>query len=112
MPEILSQQKVAPLSKISSPLQNKTTKMLEKDSYYNSTKEDEEDENNENHSDTKHADNHSDVKFPPRWKHPTRMYDMEMKPAGNTVRLKCIPDGKCIRIKANIQCWLQFNINQ
>lgn len=103
MPEILSQQKIAPLNKTtSSPLQNKTTKVPEKDSYNNITKEDEEDENNENHSDGKHPDqNHSGDKFPPRWKHKSRMYEMDMKPAGNTIKLKCIADGKCI-IKANI----------
>lgn len=90
----MSHQKVASLSKIASPLKNNTMKPLDKDPYYINTKEDEEDENNENHSDAKHTDTRSGDKFPPRWKQPNRMFTIEMKPAGNSVKLKCIPDGK------------------
>ncbi|XP_026331015.1 fibroblast growth factor receptor homolog 1-like isoform X4 [Hyposmocoma kahamanoa] len=93
MSETLSHQKAASLSKMTPPLQNNTMKLLEKDPYYITTKEDEEDENNENHSDAKHTDNRTVDKFPPRWKNPSRMFVMEMKPAGNSVKLKCVPDG-------------------
>lgn len=95
MSETLSHQKAASLSKMTPALQNNTMKLLDKDPYYITTKEDEEDENNENHSDAKHADNRTLDKFPPRWKNPSRMFVMEMKPAGNSVKLKCVPDGKC-----------------
>lgn len=95
MPEPLSHQKIASLSKITSLLQNNTMKPLDKDPYYINPKEDEEDENNDNHSDAKHADNRSGAMFPPRWKNPTRMFTMEMKPAGSSVKLKCKAEGKC-----------------
>lgn len=95
MPEILSNQKVTSLSKTTPLLQNNTMKPLDKDPYYINTKEDEEDENNDNHSDAKHTYNRTSDRFPPRWKNPSRMYTMEMKPAGSSVKLKCNPEGKC-----------------
>lgn len=94
MPEILSHQKVASLTKFPPVSQNQTIKPLDRDPYYSTTKEDEEDENNENHSDAKQADNRSRDKFPPRWRHPSRMFIMDMKPAGNAVKLRCVPEGK------------------
>ncbi|XP_049693500.1 fibroblast growth factor receptor homolog 1 isoform X2 [Helicoverpa armigera] len=31
--------------------------------------------------------------FPPRFKHPTKLYKMDMKPAGNSIRLRCAAEG-------------------
>lgn len=101
MAETLSHQKVPSLSKITQPLQNNTMKLLDKDPYYITTKEDE-DENNENHSDAKQADNRSGDKFPPRWKNPSRMFKMEMKPAGSSIKFKCVPEGN-VYIKMSIK---------
>ncbi|KAL0819285.1 hypothetical protein ABMA28_008523 [Loxostege sticticalis] len=39
-----------------------------------------------------HVDN-SIKKYPPRFKHPSRMYALEMKPAGSLIRLKCAAEG-------------------
>ncbi|XP_073959713.1 fibroblast growth factor receptor homolog 1-like isoform X2 [Choristoneura fumiferana] len=43
-----------------------------------------------------HVSGHVDAtqkQFAPRFKHPSKMYSMDMKPAGSTIRLKCAADG-------------------
>jgi hypothetical protein len=94
MPEILSQhQALIENNTIDDPkngtAENKTVNKTYK---YDSTKDEEEDRNEKEHFGYGHVDN-SVKKFPPRFKHPAKMYAIDMKPAGNSIRLRCAFEG-------------------
>ncbi|XP_022113938.2 fibroblast growth factor receptor homolog 1 isoform X2 [Pieris rapae] len=56
-------------------------------------KDDDPDERNEKeHLNYGHVDN-TKSKYPPKFKHPLKMYNMEMKPAGSSIRFKCAAEG-------------------
>ncbi|XP_041982711.1 fibroblast growth factor receptor homolog 1-like isoform X2 [Aricia agestis] len=59
----------------------------------NEAKDDDLDEKNDKeHLNYGHVDN-TQSKYAPRFKHPSKMYQMEIKPAGSTIRLKCASEG-------------------
>ncbi|KAI5644805.1 protein tyrosine kinase domain-containing protein [Phthorimaea operculella] len=91
MPEALSQKQVADKSVADNPtIESKKHHQTADDS----PKDDDDDEATDSHSD-KHQDanNRTDVKFAPRFKHPSKLYNMDMKPAGNSIRMKCAAEG-------------------
>lgn len=92
MPEILSQHQAAPLVQNASMIKNNS-----KDDEV--TKDDDEDETGDSHPEVKSTgvDNSTEVKFPPRFKHPSKMYKMDMKPAGSSIRFRCAAEGRKIK---------------
>lgn len=108
MPEILSQHS-------SSLVDNNTIDEANSSETRNSDKgyrdEDTDDKNEKDHPSYGHVDN-SIKKFAPRFKHPSRMYAMEMKPAGNSIRLKCAAEGKYGNtfFPSNVSLWSELEI--
>lgn len=65
-----------------------------RDKEYDSTRDEDFDENNEKeHFNYGHVDN-SQSKYAPKFKHPLKVYNMETKPAGTSVRFRCNAEGK------------------
>ncbi|XP_049886014.1 fibroblast growth factor receptor homolog 1-like isoform X1 [Pectinophora gossypiella] len=97
MPEILSQHRAAPLVKNASTSTENITNEIRrhKQDTYDNIKDEDEEESSDNHTDAKHqdVDTHTDVKFAPRFKHPSKMFNMDMKPAGSSIRLRCAAEG-------------------
>ena len=89
LPETLSQIKTAALVANNTLEENVTdTKRYVKDEDTDEKGEkDERDHPNYGHVDEKQE------YFPPRFKHPTKMFKMDMKPAGNSIRLRCAAEG-------------------
>ncbi|KAM3960814.1 LOW QUALITY PROTEIN: fibroblast growth factor receptor [Aphomia sociella] len=98
MPEILSQRRAAPLignnteEHRNATEHTRSTKSL-KPREYDSTKDDDPDERNDKDHPAYGAMDNSTTKSPPKFKHPQRMFKIEMKPAGSTIRLKCAAEG-------------------
>ncbi|XP_072933548.1 fibroblast growth factor receptor homolog 1-like isoform X2 [Epargyreus clarus] len=59
---------------------------------YDIKDEDPDDKNEKEHQNYGHVDN-TTTKFPPKFKHPLKMFNMEMKPAGGSIRFRCAVDG-------------------
>lgn len=59
---------------------------------YDNKDEDPEDKIEKDHPNYGHVDN-TKTKFAPRFKHPTKMFNMDMKPAGSSIRLRCAAEG-------------------
>ncbi|KAL4717263.1 hypothetical protein ACJJTC_017150 [Scirpophaga incertulas] len=59
---------------------------------YDAKDDDLEDRSEKDHPGYGHVDS-TMKKFPPRFKHPLKMYGIEMKPAGSSIRLKCAFEG-------------------
>nr|BAE94422.1 fibroblast growth factor receptor [Spodoptera frugiperda] len=55
-------------------------------------KEDDDEKAEKDHPGYGHIDEKQDY-FPPRFKHPTKLYYMDMKPAGNSIRMRCAAEG-------------------
>ncbi|KAF9813791.1 hypothetical protein SFRURICE_007946 [Spodoptera frugiperda] len=55
-------------------------------------KEDDDERAEKDHPGYGHIDEKQDY-FPPRFKHPTKLYYMDMKPAGNSIRMRCAAEG-------------------
>lgn len=100
MPEILSQHQAAPLVQNTSTIKNHS-----KDDEV--TKDDDEDETGDIHHEVKNTgvENSTDVKFAPRFKHPSKMYKMDMKPAGSSIRFRCAAEGAYNHIFLNFHLW-------
>lgn len=90
MPEILSQHS-APLVENNTIEENGTEQKLRYKEYDN--KDDDLDEKNEKeHLNYGHVDD-TKSKYAPKFKHPSKLFKMEMKPAGSSVRFKCASEG-------------------
>ncbi|CAG9793599.1 unnamed protein product [Diatraea saccharalis] len=94
MPEILSQHQALVLDNNNTIDETNTTAIIENRNYkYDSTKdEDPDDRNEKDHPTYGHVDSNI-KKFPPRFKHPSKLYINEMKPAGSYIRFKCAFEG-------------------
>ncbi|CAH2235693.1 jg18062 [Pararge aegeria aegeria] len=91
MPEILSQHS-APLVENNTIEENATDPRL-KYKEYDVTKDDDIDDKNEKeHLNYGHVDV-TKSKYAPKFKHPTKLFKMEMKPAGSSIRFKCAAEG-------------------
>ncbi|XP_050354715.1 fibroblast growth factor receptor homolog 1-like isoform X2 [Nymphalis io] len=89
MPEILAQHS-APLVD-NNTIDDNTTDQRHKE--YDNTKDDDLDDKNEkDHLNYGHVDD-TKSKYAPKFKHPSKMYNMEMKPAGSSIRFKCAAEG-------------------
>lgn len=90
MPEILSQVGAPVVD--NNTIEENTTDPRHKE--YDVTKDDDIDDKNEK----EHINyGHEDVtksKYAPKFKHPTKLFKMEMKPAGSSIRFKCAAEGK------------------
>ncbi|XP_013147632.1 PREDICTED: fibroblast growth factor receptor homolog 1-like isoform X1 [Papilio polytes] len=94
MPEILAQHE-APLE--NNTLEEKPTdvKRLTKSlkyREYDNKDEDVDDKSEREHPNYGHVDD-TKTKYAPKFKHPSKMFNMDMKPAGSSIRLKCAADG-------------------
>lgn len=93
-PESFSQYKAAALMKNMTSIENvtdmrkmtKSLREIERD-------EDPDDKNEKDHTNYGHVDD-TKKKFPPRFKHPSKLFNMDMKPAGSSIRLRCAAEGK------------------
>ncbi|CAH2054795.1 unnamed protein product, partial [Iphiclides podalirius] len=96
MPEILSQHQ-APLLE-NNTIEEKATadaKRLTKSMKYREydiRDEDIDDKSEREHPNYGHVDD-TKTKYAPKFKHPSKMFNMDMKPAGSSIRLKCAADG-------------------
>lgn len=97
MPEILSQHQ-APLlenntieEKITADVKRMTKSMKYRE--YDIKDEDIDDKSEREHPNYGHVDD-TKTKYAPKFKHPSKMFNMDMKPAGSSIRLKCAADGK------------------
>ncbi|NP_001037558.1 fibroblast growth factor receptor precursor [Bombyx mori] len=96
MPEILSQHQAVSLHENNKFEENtteikrlaRTMKLKEIDP----KDEDPDDKSEKDHPVYGHVDE-TKKKYPPKFKHPSKMYTMEMKPAGSSVRFKCPAEG-------------------
>ncbi|XP_047537588.1 fibroblast growth factor receptor homolog 1-like isoform X1 [Vanessa atalanta] len=89
MPEILAQHS-APLVD-NNTIDDNTTDQRHKE--YDNTKDDDLDDKNEKeHLNYGHVDD-TKSKYAPKFKHPSKMFHMEMKPAGSSIRFKCAAEG-------------------
>lgn len=96
MPEILSQHQAVSLHENNKFEENtteikrlaRTMKLKEIDT----KDEDPDDKSEKDHPVYGHVDE-TKKKYPPKFKHPSKMYTMEMKPAGSSVRFKCPAEG-------------------
>ncbi|KPJ10719.1 Fibroblast growth factor receptor-like 1 [Papilio machaon] len=96
MPEILAQHEAAPLVE-NNTLDEKPTdvKRLTKSLKYREydiKDEDIDDKSEKEHPNYGHVDD-TKTKYAPKFKHPSKMFNMDMKPAGSSIRLKCAADG-------------------
>ncbi|KOB74358.1 Fibroblast growth factor receptor [Operophtera brumata] len=92
LPEILSQhQAVVALLENNTIDENDTAKRFPKNETDNK-EEDPDDKYEKEHPIYGHVDN-TKTKFSPKFKHPTKMFKMDMKPAGSSSRLRCAADG-------------------
>lgn len=89
LPETLSQVKSAAL------VENNTLDENATDSKRYSKDDDPDEKGEKDHPNYGHVDEKQEY-FPPRFKHPTKMFKMDMKPAGNSIRLRCAAEGKKI----------------
>ncbi|CAH0732009.1 unnamed protein product, partial [Brenthis ino] len=90
MPEILSQHS-APLVDNNTIEENANDQKLKYKEYDN--KDDDLDEKNEKeHLNYGHVDD-TKSKYEPKFRHPSKMFKMEMKPAGSSIRFKCPSEG-------------------
>ncbi|KAJ8709066.1 hypothetical protein PYW07_008892 [Mythimna separata] len=89
LPETLSQIKSAALVENNTLEENVTDakRFIKDEDPDEKGEKDEKDHPNYGHVDEKQE------YFPPRFKHPTKMYKMDMKPAGNSIRLRCAAEG-------------------
>lgn len=87
LPEILSQIKSGTLVDNNSLDENITdiNRRLSKD-------DDAEEKAEKDHPNYGHIDEKQEY-FSPKFKHPTKLYKMDMKPAGNSIRLRCAAEG-------------------
>ncbi|XP_047508210.1 fibroblast growth factor receptor homolog 1-like isoform X2 [Pieris napi] len=83
MPEILSQHSAQ-------LVENNTIDETHKE--YDAKDDDPDERNEKEHLNYGHVDN-TKSKYEPRFKHPLKMYNMEMKPAGSSIRFKCAAEG-------------------
>ncbi|XP_026736083.1 fibroblast growth factor receptor homolog 1-like [Trichoplusia ni] len=86
LPETLSQVKSAAL------VENNTLDENATDSKRYSKDDDPDEKGEKDHPNYGHVDEKQEY-FPPRFKHPTKMFKMDMKPAGNSIRLRCAAEG-------------------
>lgn len=91
MPEILSQHHIATLEEESESKKNKSGKLKEHEREENVEDRNDKDDDDENHN-YGHL-NESATESKPRFKHPNKLYSMEMKPAGSSMRLRCAAEG-------------------
>ncbi|XP_013166263.1 PREDICTED: fibroblast growth factor receptor homolog 1-like isoform X2 [Papilio xuthus] len=96
MPEILAQHEAATLVE-NNTLEEKSTdvKRLTKSlkyREYDNKDEDIDDKSEREHPNYGHVDD-TKTKYAPKFKHPSKMFNMDMKPAGSSIRLKCAADG-------------------
>lgn len=54
--------------------------------------EDPDEKSEKDHPNYGHIDDKLE-RFAPKFKHPTKLYKMDMKPAGNSIRLRCAAEG-------------------
>lgn len=95
LPEILSQHQAATLIENNTIEENDTAKRFPKNvkfKEYDAKEEDPDDKSEKDHPNYGHVDN-TKTKIPPKFKHPTKMFNMEMKPAGSSIRLRCAAEG-------------------
>ncbi|KAG6443584.1 hypothetical protein O3G_MSEX002920 [Manduca sexta] len=93
MPEILSQHRAASLVENSTVNESiKRTAKNIKFKEYDSKDEDPDDKIEKDHPNYGHVDD-TKKKFAPRFKHPSKMFATDMKPAGSSIRLKCGAEG-------------------
>ncbi|CAK1593714.1 unnamed protein product [Parnassius mnemosyne] len=97
MPEILSQHQAAPIlenntieDKIATDVKRLTKSMKYRE--YDIKDEDIDDKSEKEHPNYGHVDD-TKTKYAPKFKHPSKMFNMDMKPAGSSIRLKCAADG-------------------
>lgn len=96
MPEILSQHSGA-LVDINKIEVNSTDVRLREKEYDSTKDEDFDDKNEKEHLNYGHVDD-TQSKYAPKFKHPLKLYNMEMKPAGSSVRFKCAAEGKLLNL--------------
>ncbi|CAH0677611.1 unnamed protein product [Spodoptera exigua] len=85
-PESLSQIRTAAL------VDNNTLEENATDSKRYSKDDDPDEKGEKDHPNYGHIDEKQEY-FPPRFKHPTKLYNMDMKPAGNSIRIRCAAEG-------------------
>ncbi|XP_045779071.1 fibroblast growth factor receptor homolog 1-like isoform X2 [Maniola jurtina] len=91
MPEILSQHSASLVD--NNTIEENATDPRLKYKEYDVTKDDDIDDKNEKeHLNYGHVDV-TKSKYAPKFKHPTKLFKMEMKPAGSSIRLKCAAEG-------------------
>lgn len=95
MPEILSQHQAAELVENNTIDDIKRFAKNIKYKEYDSKDEDPDDKNEKDHPNYGHVDD-TKKKYPPKFKHPSRMFHTDMKPAGSSIRLKCAAEGNSI----------------
>ncbi|CAK1545604.1 unnamed protein product [Leptosia nina] len=83
MPEILAQHSAQ-------LVENNTIEEPHKE--YDVKDDDPDDKNEKEHLNYGHVDN-TKSKYAPKFKHPLKMFNMEMKPAGSSIRFKCAAEG-------------------
>ncbi|XP_023936187.2 fibroblast growth factor receptor homolog 1 isoform X2 [Bicyclus anynana] len=91
MPEILSQHS-APLVENNTIEENATDPRLKYKEYDVAKDDDIDDKNEKEHLNYGHVDV-TKSKYAPKFKHPTKLFKMEMKPAGSSIRFKCAAEG-------------------
>ncbi|CAH2095151.1 unnamed protein product [Euphydryas editha] len=92
MPEILSQHSARLLE--NNTIDDNSTDHKHK--VYDTAKDDDLEEKNEKeHLNYGHVDN-TKSKYAPKFKHPSKLFYMEMKPAGSSIRFKCAAEGNPI----------------
>ncbi|CAH2985684.1 unnamed protein product [Chilo suppressalis] len=94
MPEILSQHQALALENNTIEEKKTTTERIFHRSNRNDTTKDEDpdDRSEKDHPNYGYVDSNI-KKFPPKFKHPLKLYKNEMKPAGSSLRFKCAAEG-------------------
>lgn len=90
MPEILAQH--------SALLVDNNT--IDEHKEYDVKDDDSDDRNEKEHLNYGHVDD-TKSKYAPKFKHQSKMFHMEMKPAGSTIRLKCAAEGVLTALYTN-----------
>ncbi|CAG9567879.1 unnamed protein product [Danaus chrysippus] len=90
MPEILAQHSASLVD--NNTIEDNTTDPRNKYKEYDNKDDDLDDRNEREHLNYGHVDD-TKSKYAPKFKHPSKMFNMEMKPAGSSIRFKCAAEG-------------------
>lgn len=89
MPEILSQHSASLIE--NNTIDYNSTEQRHKE-HENGKDEDFDEKSEKEHLNYGHVDD-TKSKYAPKFKHPSKLFDMEMKPAGSSIRFKCAAEG-------------------